>query len=653
MLNIMRERFHQLKWLLIAVVAAFVFGFVFLDMGLGGSSGTAQGEEQRAYAAKVNGETITTRDFDRALFYTEQNYRQMYGSQITPEMIASMGLPSQVLNGLVDQRLLLQEAARLHLTATPEEVRKRILEIPTLNPNGKFVGTELYTRYVTGQLGYQNAAEFEDELAREITTAKMESALQSSIMVSPKAAETEYRRTNESAKIRYVLYPAAREAAAVTLTPAEVDQYYKANPTNYAHGEQRYLKYLVADFARLRSQIQPTEADLRRRYEADKEQFKSGESARIQHILIKVDLSGGPQVDAAAKVKADSLVAQLRAGGDFAALARQNSGDPSSASAGGDMGWVERGQTVEPFDNAAFSVALNQISDPIKSAEYGYHIIRVLERRPPAYRSFEEVRAQLASQVVDQMAKDQAREEMTRISAQIRQKKPNTPDEFAAFANDKVSSNDTQWFQKTESLPGIGSNPQLLTWVFSAKQGDVGEMVGTQRGIVIPYLVNVRPAGVSPLTEIRARVESDARVEKAKQIANNALKTAVAGASSVDPVATKLGLPAADTTINRQGLNTGFQGDTSELVKAAMSSPVGQMVGPINVGDGSVVFQVVERKQITPEELKEKSPAYVEQLRAQQSRSLRQVLLDRLRKSADVDINKQALQALTSTSPNV
>jgi len=652
MLNIMRERFHQLKWLLLAVVAAFVFGFVFIDMGLGGAS-TAQGEEQRPYAAKVNGETITTRDYDRALFYTEQNYRQMYGSQITPEMIASMGLPSQVLNGLVDQRLLLQEAARLNLTATPEEVRKRIMQIPPLNPNGKFVGTELYTRYVTGQLGYQNAAEFEDELAREITTAKMESALQSSIMVSPKAAETEYRRMNESAKIRYILYPAAREAASVTLAPAEVDQYYKSNPTNYAHGEQRYLKYLVADFARLRSQIQPGEAELRRRYDAGKEQFKSGEAARIQHILIKVDPTAAPAVAAAAKAKADALVAQLRAGGDFAALARQNSADPSSSSAGGDMGWVERGQTVEPFDTAAFSIALNQISEPIKSAEYGYHIIRVSERRPPSYRTFEEVRAQLATQVADQMAKDQAREEMNRISTQIRAKKPNTPDEFAAYANDKVSSNDTQWFQKNETLPGIGSNPQLSTWVFSAKQGDIGELVGTQRGIVLPYLVNVRPAGVTPLAEIRARVEGDARVEKAKQIASNALKAGMAGAPAIDPLSAKLNIPAAEATINRQGTVTGFQGDTSELVKAAMASPIGQMVGPINVGDGSVVLQVVERAQISPQELKEKAPAYVEQLRAQQARSLRQVLLDRLRKSADVDINQQAVQALSSNNPNV
>ncbi|HEU4522693.1 MAG TPA: peptidyl-prolyl cis-trans isomerase [Thermoanaerobaculia bacterium] len=643
MLSTLRSVFNRLKWALIAIVGAVIVGFVFIDTGMGGA-GAAIGDE-RAYAARVNGETITFRDFDRALYYTEQNYRQMYGDQFTPEMIQSLGLGQQVLDSLIDQRLLIQEARRLNLEATPEEVRDRILQIPVLNPDGKFVGSELYTRYVTGQLGYQTPAEFEDELARDITTAKMESALQSSIIVSPKAAEAEYRRMNESAKIRYVLYPSSRELANVTVTPAEVDAYYKANQAQYAHGEQRAMKYLIADFARLRSQIQPTDADLRRTYETAKEQYRSGEAARIQHILIKVDPTAAPEVDAAARARAESLVAQLRGGADFAALARQHSADPSSASAGGDMGWVERGQTVAPFDQAAFSIPLNQISDPIRSQEFGYHIIRVSERRPPQYRTFEEVKPSLVAQVTDEMAKDQARQEVNRIMSIIRQKKPATPDEFAALANDKISSNDTQWFQRSEPIPGIGNNAQLSTWVFSSKQGDIGDPIGTSRGIVIPYLSGVRPTGIAPLAEIRPRVEADARSAKARGIALNALKTAASGAQDIDAVAAKVGLSPAETTVTRQGQIGGFTGDIQELVKAAMSANQGQMGGPVTVADGAVVFQVTEQTRVTPEEIKERSTQYMDALRMQQARSLRTVLLERLRKGAEIDINEQAMQS--------
>ena len=651
MLRVMRDSLSRLKWILVAIVGAVILGFVFIDTGMGGSG--AVGAAESPYAARVNGETITYRDFDRALYYTEQNYRQMYGEQFTPEMIANLGLEKQVLDSLIDQRLLIQEARRLNLEATPEEVRSRILQIPTLNPDGKFVGTDLYTRYVTGQLGYQSPAEFEDELARDITTSKMESALQSSIIVSPKAAEAEYRRMNEVAKIRYVLYPAARELTNVTVTPAEVDAYYKNNQAQYAHGEQRTMKYLVADFARLRSMIQPTDADLRRRYETAKEQYKSGEAARIQHILIKVDPTAPASDDAAAKAKADSLVAQLRAGADFAALARQHSGDPSSSSAGGDMGWVERGQTVAPFDTAAFSIPLNTISDPIRSQEYGYHIIRVSERRPPSYRTFEEVKPMLVSQTTDEMAKEQAKQEVARIAATMRQNKPATPEEFAAMANDKISSNDTQWFQKADSIPGIGANAQLTEWVFSAKQGDVGEPIGTSRGIVIPYLAGIRPAGVSPLSEIRARVENEAKMAKARELAVTAVKAATAGAPNVDAIATKLGLTAADTQVSRQSQIGGFTGDTSELVKSALATEQGQMGGPVSVAEGAVVFHVTEQTRVTPEEVKERSSQYLEALRGQQARSLRTVLLERLRKTAKIDVNQQALESASSQQPAV
>jgi len=163
MLKVMRESFHHLKWILLAVVAAFIIGFVFIDMGLGGAASGRQ-QDDRAYAARVNGSTISYRDFQRALYFTTENYKRMYGDRFNDEMAQAMGIQKQVLDTLVDQRLLLQEAERLHLDATQEEIRRKILTIQTLNPDGKFVGNELYTRFVQ-QIGFDNAADFEDDLA--------------------------------------------------------------------------------------------------------------------------------------------------------------------------------------------------------------------------------------------------------------------------------------------------------------------------------------------------------------------------------------------------------------------------------------------------------------------------------------------------------
>jgi peptidyl-prolyl cis-trans isomerase D len=649
MLKLMRDSFQHLKWILVAIVAIFIL-FIFVDWGGGGPNGNTA--DQGTYAARVNGETISTREFERSLYYMEKNYEQVYRQPLTPDQIAQMGLPKQVLESLIDQHLLLQQAKRLHLSASPEEIRKKILEIPTLNPDGKFVGQDLYTRYVTGMMGFQSPAEFEEELAREITLGKIESALQSSVVVSPKAAEAEYRRNNESAKIKYVLYPASREAASVTVTPAEVQQYYTMHQAQYTHGEQRAAKYLIADYSKLRAQMNPTDAELRKIYDQRHEEFKAPAGAHILHILFKVDPGAPPAADAEAKAKADNIVKQLRAGADFGKLAQANSGDPSSSGKGGDMGWVDKGTTVPEFDVPAFTMPLNTISDPIRSKDFGYHIIKVLERRPEGYRPFEEVRDRLRAQTADQQSKDRARDEITRVEARIKASKPKTADEFTALASGNVASNDSQWFGKTDTIPGMGNNPTFTAWAFAAKVNDVGEILGSQRGPIIPFLYSIRAAGVSPLEEVRAKVENDARMEKARQVAQQALAKAMP-APTVDAAAAKVGLAAAETTVSRQGFIAGFTGDTSSLVDAAVSAPVGEVRGPIMTGDGPVLFQVTEQKKTDDAALAQNRTQYTDNLRQQESRNLRASLLQRLRKAATIDINKKLIEQQTPQQAGV
>ena len=647
MLKLMRDSFQSLKWILIALVAIFVL-FVFVDWGAGGMGG-GQTNASQPFAARVNGETITMNEYSRMYKQYVDMYSQMYGQQgqFTPEMAQAMGLPKQVLDSLIDQRLMAQEGSRLNLAATPEEVRRKLLESPTFLQDGKFVGMELYTRYVTGPLGYTSAAAFEEALARDITLQKVQSAFENSIVISPKAAEAEYRRMNEAAKIRYVFYPAARDLATVSVTDAEVQAFFKANQAKYQHGEQRQIRYLLADAGKLRAQIQPSDAELRKRYEANKQEYKSQEAAHVLHILVKVEPGSPANVDAAAKAKADALVAQLRGGANFAQLASANSQDPSSAGNGGDMGFVERGQTVEPFDRAIFTLPLNTV-DVVKSAEYGYHIVKIVERRPSGFRTFEEVKPELQARVSDEMAQDQARSEITRIAAILRQKKPENVQGFIAQANDRVSSFEAPWFSKNDQIPGLGMNQALSQWIFSAKEGDVGEVTQTQRGLIIPYVSGVRAAGVPDLKEIRAKVEEDAKLGKAKESATRALQAAMAGAPTVDAVGAKLGLTATEASVNRQqGQVAGINGNAPELIDAAINGRPGSVSGPLAVGDGAVVFQITDQKKVTPQELNEKRVEYLNTLRQQQARSLRAVLVERLRKEARVEVNDELTRPTT------
>jgi peptidyl-prolyl cis-trans isomerase D len=650
MLKVMRDSFQQLKWILLAVVAAFVFGFVFIDMGMGGG-GFGGATDDRAFAARVNGDTITFNDYSRALKNIEEMYRNAYGQQFTPEMAQQMNLPQQVIESLVDQQLLFQEAERLHLSASPEEVRKRLLAIPTFNENGKFIGMELYNRYVTGPLGYASAADFENDLAREIALQKIESALQSSVVLSPKSIDAEYRRTNENAKVRYVVLPSPPEAG-LTATPAEIEAYYKAHQSEYTHGEQRSIRYLLADFAKIRAELKPTDEELRKLYDAQKERFKRPAAAHVLHILIKSEPGTTPEADAAARAKAESLVQQLRAGADFAKLARENSEDPSSSGQGGDMGFVDMGRTVEPFERAIFSIPLNQIGDPIRSEEYGYHIVKVVERRPESTQSFEEAKPMLAAQSGSEMAKDVARAEINRVNAIIKQKKPENLQAFVALGTGRVTSNDSGWFDRSGRIEGLGNHAPLAQWTFSAETGDISDPIGTPRGVAIAYVAGSRPAGITPLGEIREQVAQDVKKQKAREAARTQLAQMMIGAPNVDAIAQKAGQQAQEATIDRLGSVSGITGETAQFVEAALSSNIGEVKGPIVVGNGAVAFQVLEQKKVTEQDLAQNRASFADRLRTEQARQLRSVLVDRLRKSAKVEIN-DAITRPTTTPAGV
>ncbi len=647
MLKVMRDSFHQLKWVLLAVVAAFIFGFVFIDMGMGGRM--RRDKENLQFAARVNGETISFSDYERSLKNVEAMYQQQFGQQFTPEMAAMMNLPTQVINMLVDQRLLTQEAERLNLDASPEEVRKKLLAIPTFNENGKFIGMELYNRYITGPLGYASAADFEEDLGREIALSKMESALQQSVILSPKAVDAEYRRANENAKVRYVLMQAA-PSETLTVTPAEVNAYYTAHQSDFTHGEQRKVRYILADYVKIRSEVKPTDAELRKLYDQSKDNYLRPASAHVLHILVKSVPGAAPQADAAAKAKAEGLVAQLRGGADFAKLARENSEDDSSSGNGGDMGWVDMGKTVESFERAIFSIPLNTV-DMVKSPEYGYHIIKVTERREQSVQPFEEARPALAARAQNDMAKDIARAEVNRVNAQIKQNKPETAQAFAALATGRLTSNDSGWVGKQDAVGGLGFNQPLSQWVFAAKKGDVSDPIGTSKGVAIAYVEDERASGVSTLADVRERVEQETKKQKAREAASAQLAQQLLGAPNVDAVAQKLGKNATEVTVDRQGNIAGLTGDTSKFVDAALKASIGQLNGPVIVGDGAVVFQVLEQKRVTPEELAAKRAAFADQLRQQQARQLRSVLVERLRKTANVEINDTITRPTTTPNP--
>jgi peptidyl-prolyl cis-trans isomerase C len=156
-----------------------------------------------------------------------------------------------------------------------------------------------------------------------------------------------------------------------------------------------------------------SDAEAREFYEKNPDKFRQGESVRASHILIKLDQNA----DAAAKKKAraqiDAVLKRAKAGEDFATLAREHSAD-GSAQRGGDLGYLTRGQTVPPFEDAAFALKPGQISDVV-TTQFGYHIIKVAEHKPPTTVPLEQVNERVKQALTEQKKQERAEQLVTAL----------------------------------------------------------------------------------------------------------------------------------------------------------------------------------------------------------------------------------------------
>ena len=460
-----------------------------------------------------------------------------------------MGLPKQVLDSLVDQHLLLQQARRLHLTAIARGNPPEDPGDPDAQSRRQVRRPGALRALRDRHDGLPVAGRVRRRTGARDHPQKMESALQNSIVVSPKAAEAEYRRINENAKIK--LRPLSRRARS-----GQRHRHAGRGRSSTTRRTRRSTR--TANSARPSTSSPTTPSSARRSirpmpscasvYEACGTKSSSRPRARTSCTSSSKSIRARrPAADAAAKAKAETLVKQLRAGADFAQAGASNSGDPSSSGKGGDMGWVDKGTTVEPFDTAAFSMPLNTISDPIRSTEFGYHIIKVLERRPAGYRPFEEVRDQLcARRPPISMAKDRARDEITRIAARIKDSKPKTADGVHGARQRQRGLERYAVVRQDRPDPGHRqqSGVHRLGVRREAERRRRHHRHAARSGDPVPLRDPRRPV-FRRSTRSAPRSRTTRAWRRRAQLAQQALAKAHARRATVDAVGAKVGLPAA------------------------------------------------------------------------------------------------------------
>ena len=638
MLDRMRRHRHWLKWSLALVVVAFVLLYIpdFLDTGATG------GPAATDVVAEVEGEAITVAEFRRTYTQQLQAFRNMYGGQLDERTLRRLGLEQRILQQLVDERVALAEAARRGLRVTDAELRARILSMPAFQENGRFIGDERYRRLLRLQRPPLRPDEFEAQLRRSLTIEKLRAALTSWITVSDEEVDAEFRRRNEKVKLEFVALPAASFRAGLEPSDDEIRRYFDAHREEFRIPEKRRVKYVLIDIQSLRAKVPVSEADLRRAYEENLDQYSTPEQVKASHILLK---TGEGAAEEAVRRQAEALVAKIRAGADFAELARRHSQDEATAKNGGDLGFFGRGAMVREFEEAAFSMAAGQVSDPVKTA-YGYHIIKVVEKREASTRPFAEVRAQIEDQLRWERAERQAERLAEEVAAEI----DDAGDLERVGRARGLTVGESGFFERDEPISGIGFAPEAAARAFELEPNRPSEPIRTAQGYVLLVVTGRQESRVPKLEEVRARVRealvNRQALERARQRAAE-LRPALRSRGFAEAAKTA-GLQVRTTDLVPRGSPLPDVGVSDAVDEVVFRLPAGAVSDPIVAGDHVVVARVVERRDVTAAELAAGRAALAQQMLAERRERFFSAYMARARQRMDIRIARDRLRELSA-----
>src|SRR5579863_342626 len=593
--------------------------------------------------ATVGGQNISAADVQRQL-------NQAMRGQSIPEMLKGL-YAKQVLDQIIFQRSMELEADRLGIHVTAEEQRDRIKQIlPSV-----FAGdTWLKDRYATevqSRAG-MSVQDFETFLRNEMLLEKFRALVTDGIEVSPDEIQREFRRRNEKVQIQYVLVKPADLAATIHPSDADLAAYFTKNASKYQVPEKRSTRYALLDVSKLRERTQVSDDALRAYYNAHIDQYKVENRVHAEHILFKTIGKTDAEI-AEIRQKAADVLKKARSGANFEDLAKKYSEDDATKPKGGDLGWIVEGQTVPEFQQTAFSLPKGSISDLVKT-QYGFHIIKVLDRETAHTKTFEEVRDTIVPIVLDEKVRQDANDISNQMAAAVRQSNRQSLDDLAKKF--KLELGDTAPASYTEPVGDLGNSPDLHQVLFQLRPGELSAPLQSEKGFVILTLKDVQPGHQGTLAEVHDRVLSDYQQERSVQLARSKaddLAKRTAAGEPFDKVAKSLGI---DLKTPEAFARTGSIPDlgSGHQLEAAFSMPVGQVSTPTQLGSAWVVYKIVAHQPVLPEDLaKQKDQIEQQLLQAKQGAAFdafRTALEDRLKQEGKLTINNEALKRISKTS---
>jgi peptidyl-prolyl cis-trans isomerase D len=590
--------------------------------------------------AQVNGRGVSVMEFRVAYQRQVAAYRQAYGANVSEQLLRQLGFEQQVLQQLVNEQAMVAEADRLGMTVTDDEVRQRILAMPEFQLNGQFIGEAQYQAMLNTARPPMTPGEFEAGLRRQLLVEKLRAVVTDWLAVTDAEADAEFTRRNEKVKVQLVHVPSSAFLGEATATDAEVAAYFESHKQDYRVGERRKVRYVLVDVEALRQGIVVPSREVERYYNDNIELFSTPEQVRASHILFKTE----GKDEAAVRAAAEKVLAEAKAGADFAELAKKHSEDESNAKLGGDLDYFTRGRMVPEFEEAAFTAQPGLIPDLVKTG-FGFHIIKVADKKAGTTRTFDEVKAQIREQLVGERAQRLADTRAEEVAGEI--KTPADLDKVAKARGWKVE--ETGFFASDEPILALGASPQVSAEIFALKEGDVSAPLRVGRGYAIAALAGRQDPTLPALDQVKDRVRTDVLRDKAGKAASAkaasvaaALKTAADFAAA----AKKAGFDAKSSELVARGAALPEVGVNAQVEKAAFTLAAGAVSDPIVTADGTTIVKLVERQAVKPDEMAASRESVRQDLLNERRSDFFTAYMTKARQRMKIELNREVLNSI-------
>jgi peptidyl-prolyl cis-trans isomerase D len=635
MLDRMRRHKNWLKWSLVLLIVPFALYFLPDFLTDRTSAATASPKE---VVASVEGRDVTAGQFQRRFQTQLQAYQQAYGGNMNMQLLRQLGIEQQILQQMVDEQAALVEAERHGITVSDEELSAQILSFPVFQENGQFVGQQRYTQILRSQRPPMTVADFEENLRRSMVIDKFRGALTDWVSVGDTELRNEYNDRNEKVKLQVVTLTADKFRDKVILSDADVASYFEAHKAEYRVGERRKVRFLLIDQEEIRKKITVTPNEVQTYYNENLQQYQSPEQVRASHILLKTE----GKDEASVRTQAEEILKQVKAGADFAALAKKHSEDEGSKAAGGDLDYFGRGRMVPEFENAAFGMEPGQISDLVKT-QYGFHIIKMVDKKPATTRPLDEVRAQITEQLQHQKAQQAVQAQARTADEQIDD--PSDLDRVAKANGYTVQ--ESGLFTREDPIPSLGAAPAVAQQAFQLKDGEVSAALNSARGPVFITVTGKSDPYVPKLEEVKDKAREDAIRARATELSRQRaaeIAATLRSARDFAAAAKGLGLEAKDTELVPRGAALPDVGASPEVDKVVFALPSGAVSAPIVTGSGTVIVRVAERDAVTDDEYNQARDSFRGQLLSERQGRFFSSWMTKAKDKMDIRINDDVLK---------